>query len=606
MIMRKLFTFAFLLSLLLPVKTYSQVWWGYFNESDFSIKDGTIGIGQPNPFLTGIAIPANHDEIGNSTVQAVRIYLYEGIPSTIKDLKVWISKTLPSSIEAADYVQDLSGTFVEGANDFELTTPYAINNQAFYIGYYINSTSNYPIRCGGFDQKDAFLICAPGAIDWADLQGNNFGKLAFQILVGGATLKDNCVSVVNQDLGNFYGEVGKKTEAKVVISNNGGNAVSSIDYVIDGGTTTLMEYHVDLPSPIAYGETATLTIPVPFEDMQSVKKKQILISKVNGVANTSSNNKIQFTLYSLSEIIARNVLVEEFTGTGCGWCPRGLVGMEKMRNAFGDRFVGVGIHQYNTSDAMYIANYAPVSFSGAPSCRIDRGEVVDPYYGSDNDICDDIRAELEVPALGEVSAKGVASDDFTSVSATAVVKPLFEGTYNVEFALIADGLQGTGSGWNQANYYCQYSANQLPEDLSIFGNGGKYGKSSVTGWVFNDVAIASSYVKNVNQVSKQTLAAGETATIDYTLALPTNATLKNALKKDEIYVVAILTDSNKNVVNAVKAKVSDAATAVNSLATDDATVTARYTVDGRRINAPQKGLNIIKTTDGRTLKIFVK
>ena len=63
MIMRKLFTFAFLLSLLLPAKAYSQVWWGYFNESDFSIKDGTIGIGQPNPFLTGIAIPANHDEI---------------------------------------------------------------------------------------------------------------------------------------------------------------------------------------------------------------------------------------------------------------------------------------------------------------------------------------------------------------------------------------------------------------------------------------------------------------------------------------------------------------------------------------------------------------
>lgn len=33
----------------------------------------------------------------------------------------------------------------------------------------------------------------------------------------------------------------------------------------------------------------------------------------------------------------RKVVVEELTGTACGWCPRGLVGMKMLRDLYGDR-----------------------------------------------------------------------------------------------------------------------------------------------------------------------------------------------------------------------------------------------------------------------------
>jgi hypothetical protein len=32
----------------------------------------------------------------------------------------------------------------------------------------------------------------------------------------------------------------------------------------------------------------------------------------------------------------------------------------------------------------------------------------------------------------------------------------------------------------------------------------------------------------------------------------------------------------------------------------------RFTLDGKRLNAPQKGLNIIKTRNGQPRKVFVK
>ena len=33
---------------------------------------------------------------------------------------------------------------------------------------------------------------------------------------------------------------------------------------------------------------------------------------------------------------------------------------------------------------------------------------------------------------------------------------------------------------------------------------------------------------------------------------------------------------------------------------------ARYTIDGTRVNAPVKGLNIVKKADGKTVKVMVK
>ena len=209
--------------------------------------------------------------------------------------------------------------------------------------------------------------------------------------------------------------------------------------------------------------------------------------------------------------------------------------------------------------------------------------------------------------MGALEVSGTFDEAFTKVNVTANAKPLFDDTYSLEFALVADGLTGTGSAWNQANYYTQYSASDLPADLSIFGTGGTYGKSSITGWVFNDVAIASSYTSGVNQVAKQTLASGESAYFDYTLTLPTKTTLKNALQKDQIYVVAILLDSKGNVVNAAKKKVADyTPTAIQSVGNTNTAEAARYTLDGRQISAPQHGINIVKMNDGSVRKVMVK
>ena len=413
-------------------------------------------------------------------------------------------------------------------------------------------------------------------------------------------------AVTPSDFGNVYAKVNESSSAKVTLSSGGSNPVQSIDYTITTDGVASAEQHVDLSTPIGFGSTGTVTVTIPADATQGIKEKTLTITKVNGAENEVSDKEAVFTLYSLSTIIDRNVVVEEFTGTGCGWCPRGMVGMQKLRNTFEDRFVGIAIHQYNSSDAMYIASnaYARLGFTGAPSCTIDRGAIIDPYYGTANDICDDFSEEMAIPALAAVTVSAALDETATTVEAEATVKPIFDSNYKLEFVLIGDQLSGTGSAWNQSNYYYQYSASQLPEDLKQFGNGGANGKSSITGWVFDDVALASSYKSGVNQVEALSLQADEEKTTSYTLTLTTKTTLKNAIKNDQLFVVAIVVDNDGRVVNAAKAKVTQSTNGINTLTTtSNNTVVARYTLDGRQVSVAQKGIVIEKMADGSTRKV---
>ena len=90
--------------------------------------------------------------------------------------------------------------------------------------------------------------------------------------------------------------------------------------------------------------------------------------------------------------------------------------------------------------------------------------------------------------------------------------------------------------------------------------------------------------------------------------MPTKTAIKNAIDLDKVYIVAMLLDKNGVVVNAGKAKVAayDPTGVENVKNNAEATVVARYTVDGVRVSAPVKGLNIVKMSDGTTRKVMVK
>lgn len=600
----------------------AKVWWGYVGAED---ECSGVGVGKTETYDCASFYPGNHEVASGKTIHAVRFLLFS---TNVKDVKVWIAESKPTTIDD-DAVQVVSvENPVLGINEVTLPTPYEIGSNGVYVGYSFTVTKlsttgdSYCVPVTGSDMANALLLRTSVSVtSWSDLNGQGFGRLFLQLLLEGEFPYRNGASLASSNLGEVIAAIGGTATIDLPVTNEGTDPLQSIDYTIITDGVTGAEQHIDFERPVSYGATGFVALTVDGDDIAGSKEKTLAITKTNGVANEYGEVTTKYTMSTVAELVHRGVAVEEFTGTTCGWCPRGIVGMEKMRKEFGDNFVGIAIHRYTTStskDAMYISAYSHVQFGGAPSCRIDRGPVIDPYYGSVDNVLDDFRAELAIPAKVAVDVTGQWNADSTKVEATATLNSVLPGTsFKIEYVLIADSLTGTGTPWQQHNYYNsaygQYSsAKDLPRDLGfLFNTGTTFGSGQNTYVayypIFNDVAIA--VAKSTQTTAPGLLTVGEPVTNTYTLSMPTNATLKNAITKKNVAVVALVIDTKTNrIANAAKFYMPgyDPILSVKGVNTVSETATQRYALDGRRLPAAQKGLNIVRQADGSVRKVMVK
>ena len=318
-----------------------QNWWGYISANDIA---SSVGVSAADTYHCAIFIPGNHDIAAGKTINAIRFGL---LAPHATNAKVWVASSLPSSIDAShtlQYVDVPASALGNEQIDIQLPTPCEIPASGIYVGYSFTitsaTTSNdaYPVLFGGEPAINTLILKTEKNVpDWSDLYSNGFGKLFLQVLLEG-TFAENNATVA--DFGPVYSVLGESTTAMIAVTNGGGTPLSSIDYTITTDGVTGAEQHADIANPIAFSNTGKVKITVAADETTGQKAKTLNITKVNGNANTAEDASANFTLYTLPELVERNIVVEEYTGTGCGYCPRGLVGMEKMRQAFGDRFVG--------------------------------------------------------------------------------------------------------------------------------------------------------------------------------------------------------------------------------------------------------------------------
>ena len=236
-----------------------------------------------------------------------------------------------------------------GWNLVTLDTPYEINTEAISgimlgfsykqlntnDGYYYNDEcyplsivqtgESYPIKVSGIN----------GSSEWYDFMD---GALSVQAIVEGNFPN---VAVRPLNFGSILVPFGKSVEKAVKIRNVGKKAVRNVSYTITTNGTTSSERTVQLPSALSnFNGTGEFDITFLSSDTEGTERRIITITKVNGVPNGSDIQSAYGMVASTSKKAERRSVVEEYTGTGCGWCPRGIVGMEKLRNRFGDKFIG--------------------------------------------------------------------------------------------------------------------------------------------------------------------------------------------------------------------------------------------------------------------------
>lgn len=643
----------------------NNFWWGY--DGDYYLRMGfdflgeylsqyyeeySVLIGQTD-YNVCMTVPYNY---ANAKIDSLAIFFID--PSTMSNVKVWISDltyveqdgstyiTVPSTPDEADVCIDLDTDDIEGATVsggytyisptyIALPEEYTIPSTGCLIGYAFEDAegtypivSTYTLDSSGYtnDTEGGFYWSFDynGSTAWLDLYGLGAGNLAIMVNMDPTDMEANLASTY--DAGEMPVILNESTTILFPVVNDSYDYIYGVSYEISVNGESLGESSVTFSSGLASGYYTTVSVPYTFT-VEGVNDVTVTITKVqnaNGSTDNGSTDNVSTATYiALEKEADRTSVVEQFTGTWCGWCPRGHVGMSLLKELYGDQIITLAGHY---GDIMYCSDYYNVlaSFGSTfPLAAFDRCATSDPYlspsattyaFGANYYV---ELIKLVMPSEGTVTLDAEwADDDQTTITASATYSigydriSLGDSPYGIAFILSEDGMTGDTDDWLQYNYY---SSSYSSSNASTWGTA-----EGMSEWVNADVYASTTYdnvivaawdaLLGVDGSVEMPITKNEEVTYTTTLDISGNTLIQD---KDNLYLTALLINRNNySIVNASQVSLNpDASTGIESVETageDGVAEVARYNANGVRLSAPQKGLNIVKYSDGTSKKVVVK
>lgn len=333
---------------------------------------------------------------------------------------------------------------------------------------------------------------------------------------------------------------GTSVKTSVMLYNVGSDTITNVEYSLQGSNGTTTEEISGLS--IAPKKSQVIDIPTEVELGDGDNSLLMTLTKVNGVEDQlNCNNSLAASVYAVKPADNRKVLLEEGTGTWCGWCPRGAVFLKVISPAYDDYLIPIAVHN---ADPMTVKTYDNEitsfnGFTGFPGMVVDRREVVDPSAA----LTPGLNYLREIPdATLEIGAKAPDAEGNMEVSVSVNYLQAVPEGYSMILTIVEDEVTGTTAQYNQANYYSG-------------GNSGAMGGYEnlpnpvpASQMVYEHVARTHDHaVKNMAEAQ-----AGDKVVKNYTVKLdPT-------WKQDDIKIVAVLLNANAQVSNANDESIEDA------------------------------------------------
>lgn len=530
----------------------------------------------------------------------------------VKKVFPFISKDL--SAEEYEYKGSMSmGTKEFTVNTHTLETPYEIKGgEDLYIGYYFGYLSTMSgagyMPVDGIPTDGSTESCIFG---FSKMNGypenfenvsNEVGSLCLSVTLEGNNLPQNVIDITGSVL-PLYLKPGDKYTYSLSIWNRGVAEVKTVSVsTLTGNATETSEITLDkalAPGQRAdietYGSTNGSGISVPVT---------ISINKVNGQDNESTANRAEGYINVYAEGYPHKILMEEATGTWCGYCPAGMTMMDYIKKNLADDFIIIAAH-YN--DTMQCDSYMPFMntyVGGFPFAIFNRTFGMTPsYMQSDTELYDYSKSMAafykEYPAYAKIDLTGSVDESKGVVDVTAKGSFLYdtEVPHYFSYAIVEDGIEGM-----QTNGYSG-------SGIQMGGWQNRPGKVKVQ---YEDVARELVGFPGV----ENSLPAKITANTEYehSVSIP----LKNVDTKN-FRVIGFLTNgATGEVVNSVEipfewSSVDSIEGDGNAISVENGNIIANgadvkvFTLDGRRVasNGLSNGIYIV-VCDGKAAKIAVK
>ena len=353
-------------------------------------------------------------------------------------------------------------------------------------------------------------------------------------------LQDNNAELTSLNI-TAYSVAPAMINIEVVMKNVGGNTINAMDVTWTDGTNSytdnLSGLNVQSNSTYNFIHADQLSLSVP-----GSANLTVTIDNVNtNIDPDMSDNSLTAIANAVTYIPTKRVVFEEATGTWCGWCPRGAVGLETLEQNYPGTAIGIAVH--NGDDMTVTAYDAGMNVGGYPSGHVDRAILdVDPgdfmQYYSDR-INEISPVDISATAVFDPSTRDI------DINLSGEFVANLSGDYRFNAVILEDGV----GPYSQANYYSGNNAGPLVSPISGFDWAAASDPVSVT---FDHVArgILGGFDGTAGSLPSN-ITAGGIHTHNYTHTLPADQNENN------VHIAGmIINNTTGEIINAIKTKLS--------------------------------------------------
>lgn len=246
------------------------------------------------------------------------------------------------------------------------------NEEELWVGVTFRQSLKLSILSfAGTDSPDGAWAAKNGT--WTDYSPKHWGSLAIEAIVEGSVPTRNLSFMTVQAAQNLV-EKGKPIVISGTIKNQASETAKNpiIRYDVNNGQVT-GSYTLNTSIVFRESKDFTLSIPTDALDVDATANIELTLCWGDGGSDDGpEDNVAQLTVDMVRELFYRTMVVEEGTGAWCGWCVYGIVGLREMKKLYGDRFIGIAVHNGDQYVVGAYDGWMGSKISGYPSCFINR------------------------------------------------------------------------------------------------------------------------------------------------------------------------------------------------------------------------------------------
>lgn len=546
------------------------------------------------------------------------VMLRIGLWYAAENFKLYIASIDANGKETVLVSQD-AGTGKKGWNEVAINNPCTIdasNVEALYLGFeYKQKSTNsggkykdecYPLSLVETPVMTDFLLygnLGEGA-KWYNF-GTEYGTLSIQAVVELDNIPNDYITLNSLTIDKKYAKVGEKLGYKVALDNFGKNKANNyvLDLAIDGTKVGSFNSTAPLEVNADYDANGEITIPATLAN--GTHKLSVSLASINGQAVSYPDNKCEASFISYENSVPRQkLLLEQFTSQYCTWCPLGGKFLKALCDLRKD-MAWVAIHgnmqqkdKFNNRQCDSIMAYIkPSGFPTASYNRLFISELLDAQDAADNIAYVCAYKEQYINQAAEQISGLLNRYTSSPVLAPININSNYDETSRkLDITISGQGVNGAGEALADYGIYVYLTEDGLKAYQT---NGG-------SNFIHNNTfRVALGTVKG-NTISWN----GDAYENNFSYTVPAEYVTKN------MHVVAFIAPKvnitnpdhfNMEVHNCEIVSL-ETQTGIEDIATEDKNVeiVARYNAAGQEINVPETGVNILKLSNGKTVKVVVK